>query len=447
MSISTIKRTSLVSLGLLVVACAAEGPTEETTEDFAGVGPETGDLTPQGKADGEDVSVVFGNPYDRIDLSGSAAADLFDALGSASGVTESTRNGLTYRYGYFSICASNGAAEVCNIYTRDATTGFGDYAATLHGQRFSSAASEVFGVLAARNGVAPASVNVVEHGRLLCEKTTQEVWCGVEDSGGATAQPELSVRLQNLGDLGPDYVYEGWLITSEGPIAAGRFNLTSDDETVTFAVDPTVAADSTAYVLTIEPAVGDDPAPSSVHVVAGNFNGTSAALDTTHPAALGADHTNAAGAFFLATPTTADNPNDNDLGVWFLDPTAGPGASLDLPPLPTGWTYEGWVVGSEGPVSTGTFLSGTGPDSDGPGAAAGPDAAPPFPGQDFINPPMSLEGAAVVISVEPTPDNSPAPFFLKPLVNGNAMNLGAGVLQSMTNQVESNYPTGTASFN
>lgn len=443
MSISIITRTSLVSLGLLVAACAAEGPADEG-EDFAGVGPELGDLTPSGKADGEDVRVFAGNPYDRIALSGSAAKDLWDAMEAASGVTSVRQNGLDYLYGYYSICASNGEAAACNVYTRNATKGFEGYAATLHGRRFSSAASEMFGMLAAKNGVAPASVNVVEHGRLLCEKTSNEVWCGVKDAGNTVS---LSVSLKNLGDLGADYVYEGWLITSDGPVTAGRFNLTSEDETVTIEIDAAIAADSSAYVLTIEPAVGDDPAPSKVHVVAGDFSGKSAALYTDHPAALGADHTTAKGSFFLATPTTAGNTADNDLGVWFLDPSQGPGASLDLPTLPEGWVYEGWVVGSEGPVSTGTFLSGDMADSDGPGATSGPDAAPPFPGQDFINPPMSVAGSAVVITVEPSPDNSPMPFFMKPLINGNAMDLGAGVLQAMSNQVASNYPVGSATFN
>jgi len=443
MSISIIKRTSLVSLGLLVAACAAEGPTDDA-EDFGGASPELGDLAPNGKADGEDVRVFAGNPYDRIALSGSAAKDLWDALEEASGVTSVRQNGLDYLYGYYTICASNGEAAACNVYTREATKGFEGFAATLHGKRFRSAASEMFGILAAKNQVTPASVNVVEHGRLLCEKTSSEVWCGVKD---ALDTVSLSVKLENLGDLGTDYVYEGWLITSNGPVTAGRFNLMSDDETVTIEVDAALAADSSAYVLTIEPAVGDDPAPSSVHVVAGDFTGATAALDTEHPAALGADHTTAKGSFFLATPTTASNDQDNALGVWFLDPAQGPGASLDLPTLPAGWVYEGWVVGGEGPVSTGTFLSGDMPDSDGPGVYAGPDAAPPFPGQDFINPPMSVAGSAVVISVEPSPDNSPAPFFMKPLVNGNAMDLGAGVLQGMTNQVPSNYPVGSATFN
>ena len=50
------------------------------------------------------------------------------------------------------------------------------------------------------------------------------------------------------------------------------------------------------------------------------------------------------------------------------------------------------------------------------------NAGPPIPGEDFFNNaptgetfPLDVRGRMVVISVEPVPDNSPAPFLLKPL--------------------------------
>ena len=67
--------------------------------------------------------------------------------------------------------------------------------------------------------------------------------------------------------------------------------------------------------------------------VAGAFTDGLARVNVSHPAALGNDFTAADGGFILATPTSSD-PNDNNLGIWFLDPTAGPGPSLDLPQLP-----------------------------------------------------------------------------------------------------------------
>nr|MBC8279451.1 hypothetical protein [Chloroflexota bacterium] len=50
------------------------------------------------------------------------------------------------------------------------------------------------------------------------------------------------------------------------------------------------------------------------------------------------------------------------------------------------------------------------------------EGGPPFPGEDFLNNapvgltfPVDLSGATAVISVEPMPDDSSAPFTLKPL--------------------------------
>ena len=48
-----------------------------------------------------------------------------------------------------------------------------------------------------------------------------------------------------------------------------------------------------------------------------------------------------------------------------------------------------------------------GADSDAGGPTAGPRSTPPFPGQDFIMPPVSLIGYQAVVSIEPDPDDSP----------------------------------------
>ena len=90
------------------------------------------------------------------------------------------------------------------------------------------------------------------------------------------------------------------------------------------------------------------------------------------------------------------------------------------------------------------FIGNSGADDDGAGPGAGPNGAPPFPGQDFIRPPMSLIGGAVVISVEPVPDNSPMPFFIKPLVDGSAEDVGPGVFQTMDNMAAESTVEGLA---
>ena len=89
------------------------------------------------------------------------------------------------------------------------------------------------------------------------------------------------------------------------------------------------------------------------------------------------------------------------------------------------------------PISTGRFLTPSEADSDGAGEAAGPDSPPPFPGQDYIDPPMPLIGYAAVISVEPEPDNDPGPFAIKPLVDMDIEDIAPPTLQSMANNAAS----------
>lgn len=251
-----------------------------------------------------------------------------------------------------------------------------------------------------------------------------------QDTAPDTAGSTLSLEFEALPDLGADFVYEGWIIVDDAPVTTGRF--TSDSMDLNFEVTASDAAAATAFVLTIEPAVGDDPGPSDVHVVAGDLVDGEAMLSIDHPAALDASFGDAEGSFILNTPSSGDTDDDFAQGIWWLDPTMGPGPSLELPPLAKGWVYEGWVVFESGPVSTGRFTSMSGADSDGAGPTAGPDSAPPFPGQDYIDPAQNLVGLTAVISVEPNPDNSPMPFDLKPLV-GPIEDEGIGVAQSMMN--------------
>jgi len=131
---------------------------------------------------------------------------------------------------------------------------------------------------------------------------------------------------------------------------------------------------------------------------------------------------------------------------------AGPTASLDLPTLPDSWIYEGWAVVDGTPISTGTFATASGADND--SRFSGTAGGPPYPGEDLLNNapagltfPVDLSGKTVVISVEPVPDNSAAPFALKPLVGSVPADALDHTLYDMNNNAAATNPTGSVSRN
>jgi hypothetical protein len=243
-------------------------------------------------------------------------------------------------------------------------------------------------------------------------------------------------------------VYEGWIIVDGAPVSTGTFSV--DESGVpglpSYEASADEAANATAFVLTIEPDPDADPGPSATKLLGGDFMGGVAELTVGHGAALMSDFTKATGSYILQTPSTAGEDGDYDQGIWWLDPQGAPDPGLILPTLPAGWMYEGWIVADSGPISTGRFAGPNMADSDGAGPDAGPDPAPPFPGQDFIDPPLSLIDLAAVITVEPEPDDSPEPFILKPLVDDIVEDVGLGGSQEMVNRAAMTNPTGTASF-
>jgi|SaaInlStandDraft_1057018.scaffolds.fasta_scaffold36635_1 hypothetical protein len=278
---------------------------------------------------------------------------------------------------------------------------------------------------------------------------TLAIACGGSNGSPASSDGRLKLDISGLEDLGDDYKYEGWMIVNGQAITTGVFDVDSSGnlETTDFDLDSTDLDDASAFVLTIEPFPDSDPAPSDTHILAGDFSGNLASIIVSHSSALGTDFGTSSGNFILATPsddsTNSSNPEE---GIWWLNPTTGPGASLTLPTLPNGWVYEGWLVGPSGPQSTGTFTSVSGADSDGAGATGGSDSAPAFPGQDILGIDLNDGNYTAVISVEPSPDNSSSPFTFKPLVkaidNGAAT---APTAHTMGVFSTNTLPTGTAS--
>ncbi len=252
----------------------------------------------------------------------------------------------------------------------------------------------------------------------------------------------LSVSLSGLESLGADFEYEGWLSDGTDVVSTGTFDLLEGETsyTGTFDIDNDVLDSAVAFILSIEPAVDPDPAPAATKILGGAITNGAANLTLGHGAALGSLLNDAAGSYIIATPSTDDESDDSN-GIWFLEMTEdGMMPSLSLPELNSGWVYEGWVVDENGPHTTGRFTSAEGADDDATNMyMQGPNATPPFPGHDFIDPALLVAGQTIVISVEPEPDNSPAPFALKPLVDSeNAF--------MFTNQSATNNPTGSVSF-
>ena len=245
--------------------------------------------------------------------------------------------------------------------------------------------------------------------------------CSSDDDNTSSVNSNLALNLNGLEALGSDFVYEGWLIVDGSPVSTGTFS--SIDFPQTFSVNTTQLNEATTFVLSIEPAIDSDPAPAATKILAGDFSGASANVDSN---GIVGNFSASTGTYILATPTDADDTNEES-GVWFLDNSTGTAvAGLDLPTLTDGWKYEGWAVLDGTPISTGTFTDPTAADDNAATSVFKGDVGngPGFPGEDYLQNapagmtfPTDLRGATIVISVEPSPDNSALPFTLKPLAH------------------------------
>ena len=271
--------------------------------------------------------------------------------------------------------------------------------------------------------------------------------CSSDDDNSPTTA-NLTLNIDGLEELGNDFVYEGWIIVDGSPVSTGTFSSVSFPQS--FTVNATQLELATTFVLSIEPAIDTDPAPAATKILAGDFSGDSATVNSN---GLVGDFSTSTGKYILATPTDGNADVDESSGVWFIDNSSGSAiAGLDLPTLNDGWKYEGWAVIDGQPVSSGTFSSTTGADDNASSSIFKGDASdgPPFPGEDYLQNapsglsfPTDLKGMTIVISVEPNPDNSSLPFTFKPLAhqvpanaeNHTVINMGAGPVSSLSGTV------------
>ena len=113
--------------------------------------------------------------------------------------------------------------------------------------------------------------------------------CGDTDSPTGPSQQSLGWSFNGLQNLGPGFVYEGWILVNGNPVSTGTFTV-GDDGSLSqrnFSVDEATLSSATKFILTIEPSPDSDPAPSATKYLAGDFAGNNAALSVADATALG----------------------------------------------------------------------------------------------------------------------------------------------------------------
>lgn len=272
-------------------------------------------------------------------------------------------------------------------------------------------------------------------------------------------QPRVSLSVSNLQPLGPgEGHYEVWATFLEfnkpsrenspqhesGFLSLGEFNVRAGDPVpydragnpARFIIppdqNPQLLDDVVITIDTSETNTVDSLQGSIV--IGGQFRGDAdvavADLDEAYADAFSSDFSGVTGKFTITAPTS---PADSNSGVWFIDQQGATTVAglRNLPVLPKGWRYEGWVgyavvqiqpgktTESFHYFSTGRFLRADTADFDGAGPGRGLGTGLGFPGQDFITsyvggppPPVDLRYRTFMVTIEPVPDNSPDPFSL-----------------------------------
>ena len=298
--------------------------------------------------------------------------------------------------------------------------------------------------------------------------------------------PRVSVtvtRLQHLGTgEGHYHVWASFLQfdkrsgdspTHTGPFESlGTFNVAAGDST-TYAADGSPARftipegenaqllDDVVVTIDRDTDIPDVSLTGSI-LIGGKFHGDAtvalADLDVSYIDAFRSDFSAVSGKYTIVAPTS---PADSNSGIWFVERqgTTTIAGLRNLPALPSGWMYEGWIgnylTPEPGPgfftyFSTGRFLRADSADFDGAGTGRGPGAGFNFPGQDFIN--STGPGTPVrpdlrlfvfMVTIEPDPDNSPRPFSLALLSTPlPATPLPQGQTLLMNNVSSSSFPQG-----
>ena len=291
---------------------------------------------------------------------------------------------------------------------------------------------------------------------------------------------QVSFTLNGLNVLGATHQYEAWMLYDSLDIelsqSLGIIDITSDGQEydATLNVPMGLIQKSKAIIVTIEqkpPLALNKIAkvnPSSFVVLAAKFVANNGTFSVGDEFLLGHDFPNASANYEINTPTDPSMATPRS-GIWFVnydttitetkddmgniidrDTTITQMAGLDLPDLPSGWTYEGWVDFGGTLVSTGKFTSAMSADDENPYSGAG--TAYPFPGEDFLQNapagitfPTDLAGKEVMIKLTPShPEGSNQPYEItafKVTIPSNVAS-GEGNIYKLENNYAS-FPKGT----
>ncbi len=161
------------------------------------------------------------------------------------------------------------------------------------------------------------------------------------------------------------------------------------------------------------------------------------------------------------TIIAATSPTDSNFGVWFIESASTVTAGLrNFPMLPDEWRYEGWLVDKVRPTgeppkyySTGRFMMPDSADYDGAGQYSDTTRSGfNFPGQDFVRDPLRLDLTIsnrfyFMVTIEPYPDNSANPCFLKLLTTETLSIPPQGRTLTLQNVMSSVAPRGKVVVN
>ena len=282
---------------------------------------------------------------------------------------------------------------------------------------------------------------------------------------GSDATSIIELSFSGLKPLNTGLNYQAWVIEYYSGYFYGHpleiFNVNENGQMVDVSGDSLLAGEFEVniaaeniygFVISIEPLDVMATTPSYSIILGGAVSEGQAVLTVEDELGIGVSFEGAAGKYILATPTDNINTNENS-GIWFLDLTSGISLNgFNLPELPAGWEYEGWVIRDGTYISTGKFSQFTTADES--ANYSGPVAGPPFPGEDFLQNapeglsfPLGLAGASVMITIEPWneyDDNEEEPF-VKILVADIPPDAVDHITYDMSASNES-FPTGTATI-